>query len=142
MRSLRPLVVDANILLRAVFGVRARVVIETYSGCTLFFIPDVCVEDARKYIPDISRRRGLDLDVGLAMLDRIVGFIEIVDNGIYEQFREQALERISTRDPDDWPVVATALLLGAPIWTEDKDFFGSGIATWTSDRIETYLHDA
>ena len=42
----------------------------------------------------------------------------------------------------DWPVVATALMLAAPIWTEDQDFFGSGIATWTSNRIELYLRDS
>ena len=141
MKPTRPLVLDANILLRAVFGVRARNIIESYSELAAFFVPDVSLGDARRYIPDISKRRGLDSDIGLAMLDRIVVFVEIVDSDLYEQFREQALERISTRDPDDWPVIATALLLGAPIWTEDKDFFGSGIATWTSDRVETYLRD-
>src|SRR5208282_1530756 len=42
-------------------------------------------------------------------------------------------------DPDDWPIVAVAMLLDLPIWTEDQDFFGSGIATWTTDRVELYL---
>jgi hypothetical protein len=26
-----------------------------------------------------------------------------------------------------------------PIWTEDTDFFGCGVATWTTDRVELYL---
>ena len=26
-----------------------------------------------------------------------------------------------------------------PIWTEDRDFFGMGIPTWTSDLVEVYL---
>jgi predicted nucleic acid-binding protein len=43
------------------------------------------------------------------------------------------------RDLRDWPVVALALTLNLPIWTEDRDFFGSGVATWTIDRIELYL---
>ena len=43
--------------------------------------------------------------------------------------------------PDDWPVAAVALLLGLPIWTEDQDFFGSGIATWTTDRVELFLRE-
>jgi hypothetical protein len=34
-----------------------------------------------------------------------------------------------------------ALLLGLPIWTEDQDFFGSGIATWTTDRVELFLRE-
>jgi predicted nucleic acid-binding protein len=32
-------------------------------------------------------------------------------------------------DPHDWPVVATALDLGAAIWTNDNDFLGTGVAT-------------
>ena len=31
-------------------------------------------------------------------------------------------------------IVAVALLLDFPIWTEDQDFFGSGVATWTTDE--------
>ena len=50
-----------------------------------------------------------------------------------------ARERIDRRDEDDWPVLASALALSCPIWTEDTDFFGCGVATWTTDRIELYL---
>ena len=46
-----------------------------------------------------------------------------------------------SRDIEDWPVVATSLLLDCPVWTEDQDFFGSGLATWTTNRIELYLRD-
>jgi predicted nucleic acid-binding protein len=44
-------------------------------------------------------------------------------------------------DIADWPVVATALLLQCPVWTEDRDFFGSGVATWTTATVEVYLRD-
>jgi predicted nucleic acid-binding protein len=46
------------------------------------------------------------------------------------------------RDEDDWPILASALALGCPIWTEDTDFFGCGVATWTTDRVELYLAKA
>jgi hypothetical protein len=36
---------------------------------------------------------------------------------------------------------AAALALSCAIWTEDTDFFGSGIAVWTSDRIEIFLKE-
>ena len=26
-----------------------------------------------------------------------------------------------------------------PIWAEDRDFFGMGIPTWTSDLVDVYL---
>jgi hypothetical protein len=30
-------------------------------------------------------------------------------------------------------------MLSFPVWTEDRDFFGSGIATWTTDPVELHL---
>jgi len=39
-------------------------------------------------------------------------------------------------------VIAAALLLDAPVWTEDQDFFGSGTATWTTSNVDLYLRDA
>ena len=38
-------------------------------------------------------------------------------------------------------MLAAALALSCAIWTEDTDFFGSGIAVWTSDRIEIFLKE-
>ena len=142
MRSPRRLVLDANILLRAVFGVHVRAILESYEDSSAFYSPDVCFEDARRYIPDIAGRRGFDTAVGLSALDQIAHIVEVVDRSLYEEFEDRARGRISSRDPEDWPVVATALMLDAPIWTEDQDFFGAGVATWTSNRIELYLLDS
>ncbi len=142
MKQPKPLVLDANILLRAVFGVRVRELLESYEDLAAFYSPDVCFEDARKYIPNIASRRHFDAAVGFAVLDQIARIVQVVDRSLYEEYEELAHARISTRDPKDWPVVATALLLKAPIWTEDQDFFGAGVATWTSNRIELYLQDS
>jgi hypothetical protein len=38
-------------------------------------------------------------------------------------------------------VLATALALECPIWTEDADFFGAGVATRTTDRVELLLRE-
>jgi predicted nucleic acid-binding protein len=65
--------------------------------------------------------------------------VKQVDVALYRDFEQLARERIAARDVEDWPVVATALMLNVPIWTEDRDFFGSGIATWTTDRVELHL---
>lgn len=79
--------------------------------------------------------------MGVAILGQIGRIVECVDRSLYEEQETSARERISLRDPDDWPVVAAALLLNLPIWTEDQDFFGSGVATWTTDRVELYLRE-
>jgi len=43
------------------------------------------------------------------------------------------------RDETDWPVLATALALACGVWTEDADFFGTGVAVWTTGRVEIFL---
>lgn len=59
----------------------------------------------------------------------------------YAMHRKESERRIAARDIDDWPVVACALMLECPIWTEDADFFGTGVATWTTDRVALYLNN-
>lgn len=133
------LVLDANILIRAVLGKRVRSLIETYAEHVRFFTPDACVTSAQEYLPDLAQRRGWPVDQGLVLLARVCDWIEVVDNTLYADFETSARERMTARDEDDWPVAAVALALDSPIWTEDRDFFGAGIATWTTDRVELYL---
>jgi len=68
--------------------------------------------------------------------------VQPVEIETYEPFEGIARERIARRDEDDWPILAAALALDCPIWTEDTDFFGCGVATWTTDRVELYLAEA
>lgn len=56
----------------------------------------------------------------------------------YDGLEDEALSRLP-RDAEDWQVVALALALGADILTEDKDFFGCGVATWTTETLITQL---
>lgn len=143
MSSSKKLVLDANILLRAVFGSRVRDLLACHQETIEFYTPDLCVTEALRHVTSIARHRLLDPEKTEDDLRRILRLcVIVVDQSLYEEFEDWARLRISRRDPNDWPVVATAMLLNAPIWTEDQDFFGIGIATWTSDKIEIYLRDA
>ena len=88
MKQPKPLVLDANILLRAVFGVRVRELLESYEDLAAFYSPDVCFEDARKYIPNIASRRHFDAAVGFAVLDQIARIVQVVDRSLYEEYEE------------------------------------------------------
>ena len=44
------LVLDANILMRAVLGRRVRELLERYEDSATFYSPDVCFDDARHYL--------------------------------------------------------------------------------------------
>lgn len=65
--------------------------------------------------------------------------MHVVDKSIYQERATEAQQRLKNRDLRDWPVVATALILNSPIWTEDQDFFGSGVPIWTTDRIHLFF---
>jgi predicted nucleic acid-binding protein len=75
----------------------------------------------------------------MATLESLGSIVQTVELETYARFEATARQRLARRDEDDWPVLATALVLCCPIWTEDTDFFGGGVATWTTDRVELFL---
>jgi predicted nucleic acid-binding protein len=135
----RRLVIDANIVIRAIFGTRARALIARYCEKTAFYVAESNFEEALHYLTELGEKRGLSNALIQETLQTLVTMIQLVPDDELSVMREKALERIGKRDPNDWPAVAAALLLDCPIWTEDADFFGSGVATWTSSTVEIYL---
>lgn len=139
MSERQGLVLDANILLRAALERRVRHILRKFEDQATFYTADICFRDARKYILTISEKQRLDAGPGLAVLAEMSQLVEPVQHELYAKYEAQARARIEVRDPDDWPIIAVALLLELPIWTEDQDFFGTGIPNWTTDRVELYL---
>ena len=137
--SSKAIVLDANILIRAVLGRRVRELIVANAGTVQFFAPDVSYADARKYLPALLEKRGVNSEAALTVLDALEPIVQPLELGVYSGLQAQALRRIAMRDADDWPVLACAMTIACPVWTEDTDFFGTGIATWTTDRVELYL---
>jgi len=135
----RSIVLDANILIRAVLGKRVRELIVDSAVRAQFFSPDVAYADARKYLPALLEKRGIQSESAMAVLDALETIVLPLELGVYADFKVQALQRIAMRDADDWPVLACAMTIACPVWTEDADFFGTGVATWTTDRVELYL---
>ena len=133
------LVLDANILVRAVLGRRVRTILTTYGNTAEFFAPDAAFAEAREHLPKVLAKRRTPVEPGLALLESLAEVIQAVDLETYAVFEEAARKRLLGRDPDDWPVLATALVLNCPIWTQDTDFFGVGVATWTTDRVQLFL---
>jgi len=139
MSNQKKLVLDANILIRAVLGRRVRTLLTRYEEKVQFYAPEVCFIDAHRHLPTLLHTD--EIHHGLDILAQIARIVEAVDRSLYEKFEGSARPRIVARDPDDWPIAATAMLHECGIWTEDQDFFGIGIAIWTTDRVELYLRD-
>jgi predicted nucleic acid-binding protein len=136
------LVLDANILIRAVLGRRVRQLIDTYAAQGLrFFAPDVAFDDAARYLPPLLEKRGKSPADVSASLEYLRNIIEPVAPDLYAVFESEARQRLRGRDESDWPILATALGLACAVWTEDADFFGTGVAVWTTDRVEIFLKE-
>jgi len=86
-------------------------------------------------------KRGGGPQKALVVFDSLGRLTELIGSEVYGEFEAEARSRLARRDPDDWPALAAALALACPIWTEDTDFFGCGVATWTSDRVRMFLQE-
>jgi predicted nucleic acid-binding protein len=137
----RALVLDANILIRAVLGVRVRRILENHADRVSFFVPELAISEAEEHLATLVTKRGGDPAKALCLLAAIVDLADVVGLDIYGEHETEAKRRLGSRDPDDWPILACALAMDCPIWTEDTDFFGCGVATWTSNNVEIFLGD-
>jgi hypothetical protein len=66
-------------------------------------------------LANLLEKRGRDPATGLVALDQLSGTVQLVERSLYGDYEHLARERIQLRNPDDWPVVAVALLLDLPI---------------------------
>ena len=137
----RTIVLDANVLMRAVLGRRVDRLLESFAAQVTFLAPEVAFDDVREHLASVLTKRGElnALQPALEKLTKLRLAVRAVDQAEYEAMKPAALARIGPRDPDDWPILACALALNCPIWTEDKDFFGTGVATWTTALVELYF---
>ncbi len=131
------LVQDANILIRGCFGRRVRAVLADHADQADFFVAQAAFSEASRYVADLACRRGLDAAVCTEALHSLLSIVQVVDDELLAHARDEALARI--RDPEDWPTLALSLQLECAVWTEDQDFFGTGVATWTCATVERYL---
>ena len=138
------LVVDTSVLVGELLRASGRARLGE-DGLELF-LPEQMWGEARVELPRriaaFIRRRGLDRSIGDELTAACTAAIEanifLLDQAIYAALENEARAR-SLRDPTDWPVVASALALTAGIWTNDNDFLGTGVPTWTTDTLQRWL---
>lgn len=135
----KAIVLDANILFRAVLGAKVPKQLFHYKSKIDFFTPTFCYEELRKHIPRIAKENDLPLASLVDAIEKLEKVVLPIDEIIYSHLEKEAKDRIGERDVNDWPIVALALSFDCPVWTEDQDFFGTGLSTWNSRNIEIFL---
>jgi len=111
-----------------------------------FFTPEAGVSEATSLLPTILKQRGTPAPDAIRRANELLAivwsYVRVVQFSDYRAHEAAARRRLAGRDESDWPYLALAMALDCPLWTEDRDFFGTGIATWTSDLVEIYLESA
>lgn len=137
------LVVDTNVLVGDLLRSPGRDRIA--DGRITVFLPEQMWSEAQVEVPRrveaFAARRELSDDAAGELLAALLAAIEavaVVDEAVHAAYEDEARAR-SVRDPDDWPLVACALALDAAVWTHDGDLLGTGVPTWTTATLQSWL---
>jgi predicted nucleic acid-binding protein len=125
------LAVDANVLLAASLGGGTRSVF--FRRDWLFFTTSSVVAEVEEHAPQIANRRGLSVNETEEAFRDLP--IIVVPDAEFAHRLPDAMERIGKIDPDDVPLLALALALEIPVWSNDGDFKGTGVELLTSSII-------
>ncbi|MBI1744469.1 PIN domain nuclease [Candidatus Acetothermia bacterium] len=125
------IVVDANPIISAVIGGKAREIFLT-SNIKEFATTEFTWQEALEYLPEMARkprvrRAGIPLSELYTTLVALP--LVVYEYEFYQERMTLAQSRMEKRDPDDAPL---ALKLRAPVWTNDEDFAVSGIEWFTT----------
>ena len=126
------LVADANVLLSAVIGGRAALVLR-HQQVEQVFTPAAAYDEVFEYLDPLAKKKRLRLDTLLLTLAALP--VTVVERSEYEHHLPEAKRRIGRRDPDDVDVLALALNLNLPVWSNDNDFEDAGVEWHTTAEL-------
>ena len=111
-------VVDANPIISALIGGASTEVF--FDRRFNFVTTEFTLNEVRKYIPVISEKSGVKSEKILVALSFLP--LTTVPEGDYGQNIPEADGMIGAIDKKDTRILALALALKAPLWSEDRDF--------------------
>ncbi len=130
------LVADANVLLSAAIGGRAALALQ-HDNVEQVFTPAAAYDEVVEYLPSLAEKKRLDLDTLLLAFAALP--VTVVERSEYEDKLPTARRRIGKRDPDDVDVLALALDLKLPVWSNDNDFEDTGVEWHTTAELLNML---
>ena len=120
--------VDANVLLSiALHHAAARAVTD---GGVELATTLVTLAEVREHLDTLARKYRTRPGLLQSRLEALN--VRVYGPRKYRSHLPQALGRIGDSDPDDVDLLALALRLEIPLWTNDRDFEGCGSQTYTT----------
>jgi predicted nucleic acid-binding protein len=126
------LVADANVLLAAVLGGRAKAVLE-HPEIDELLTAEPTLAEVQEYAVILAKKRRLSLDTLLLAVAALP--VTVVEEATYSSSVPRARKLIATRDPDDVDILALALHMNLPVWSNDNDFEKTGVEWYTTAEL-------
>jgi predicted nucleic acid-binding protein len=126
------LVADANVLLAAVLGGRARAIVQ-HPEIEELLTAQATFGEVQEYVVILAREKRLSLDTLLLAMAALS--VTIIEDAVYASSLSRARKLIAQRDPDDVNILALALHTGLPLWSNDNDFEETGVEWYTTAEL-------
>jgi predicted nucleic acid-binding protein len=123
---------DANVLLSAVLGGRANLILQ-HPEVEEILTSQETLDEVEEYALGLARKKRLREDLVILAIATLP--VSVVERKVYASHIAEATRRIGRRDPDDIPILALALTLKIPLWSNDKDFENVGVEWYTTEQL-------
>ena len=126
------LAADANVLLSAVIGGRARLVLSNPDIEEVVTTETVFAE-VEEYAAILGHKKKIPAETLMLAVASLP--VSIVAREVYAGSMARARKRIGWRDPDDVELLALTLHFKVPLWSNDNDFDGCGVEQFTTAEL-------
>ncbi len=126
------LAADANVLLSAVLGGRARLILQN-PRIDEILTAQATFAEVQEYAALLARRKRLSVDLVVLAVASLP--VTIVEPGAYADSAAEARRRIGKRDLDDVELLALAIQFDLAVWSNDKDFGECGVRWYTTQGL-------
>ena len=123
---------DANVLLSAVLGGRAKAILQ-HPEIEQVLTAEATLAEVQEYAVILGPKKRLSPDILLLAVAALP--ISVVEQSVYASALPRARKLIARRDPDDVEMLALALHLRLPLWSNDNDFEDAGIEWYTTAEL-------
>jgi len=127
---------DANVLLAAVLGGRASLIL-SHPQIEEVLTTEVNLAEVEEYALLLAEKKCLRGDLLLLAVASLP--VTVVERSEYSTSLPEARRRIGLRDPDDAELLALALHHKIPIWSNDRDFEELRVELFTTEDLLRHL---
>ena len=118
------IIIDTNIIFSTLTYSRKtqHILIKLYRGGYNLHAPKELIAELEKHVDKIEKYSPLPRDLLREIITRVLPHILNLHNidDIPDEIKRKAKKLAEDADPTDWPFIALAMHLNAPLWTGDK----------------------